>query len=575
MPTHEVLAPDVEDRWCDMNVHQSEDGIAPVLLRIEHLSKYFGGVPALDDVSLDIRAGEVHGLVGQNGSGKSTLIKCLSGYHVPDSRWALSVGGRTISRALHPGEIADFGISFVHQDLGVLPDLTVLENLMLMQIASDHRPFIPWRRERKRAEVLFDAFGLDLDPRAKLATCRPVEQAQVAIIRAVMQLREPGSRNAGPAGVLVLDEATTFLDQAGRQSLHALLRSIVADGVGVLFVSHDVGEVLDLADRITVLRDGRLIETVSSSEVTHDDVVGLIIGGHRSVQLESIAAGGIQRPGTSEHPPAVASGQGAPANPIGRLHINGLNGDYVRDVELHANSGEIVGVTGIVGSGWEFVLEHAYGARRADSGVLTIDNQRFDLSDMTPARAVDLGMVFVPSDRLTQGIVGELSVQENVMLPVLNRMFRHGWLRLGQMATWCAELLLQNTVQPSVPSMPIGLLSGGNQQKAVLGKWLQLAPQLILLSEPTHGVDVGARQRIFATIRAAAAGGAIVLYASGDWEEVFNIADRVVVIADGRVCADLSHPELSLDQIAQSAYQGTRRSADMGSASLAWEKVRQ
>jgi ribose transport system ATP-binding protein len=557
-----------------MNVSATEDLLEPVILRIEHLSKYFGGTAALDDVSLEIRAGEIHGLVGQNGSGKSTLIKCLSGYHAPDSEWTLTIGDRSVSRALRPGEIRDFGISFVHQDLGVLPDLTVLENLILIQIASDRRPFISWKKERKHARDLFEAFGLDLNTRAQLSTLSPVEQAQVAVIRAVMQLQEPTGRSVGYGGVLVLDEAATFLDQAGRQSLYVLLRSIVARGVGVLFVSHDVKEVLEITDRITVFRDGKLIETVSSSDVDHDDVVGLIIGGHRSVKLESIMAGSAETLEASVDPRITVNKRGSSSRPIDKLDVSGLNGEHVQDVEFQANGGEIVGITGIVGSGWESVLGHLYGASRADSGVLTIDGQRLNLRDMTPVNAIDLGMVLVPSDRLAQGIVGELSVQENVMLPVLSNMFSRGRLQLGQMTARCADLLLKNNVQPPVPNMPIGRLSGGNQQKAVFGKWLQLGPRLILLNEPTQGVDVGARQRIFATVRAMAADGAIVLYASGDWEEVVNIADRVVVFANGKVCAELAHPDLSLDSIALSAYQSTRRSADLGNVSLVWESQR-
>ncbi|MGH3401366.1 MAG: sugar ABC transporter ATP-binding protein [Streptosporangiaceae bacterium] len=549
-----------------------EVGHAPVLLRIEHLSKYFGGVVALDDVGIDIRAGEVHGLVGQNGSGKSTLIKCLSGFHAPDSRWTLTVGDRVLHRALHPGETAGLGISFVQQDLGMLPDLTVLENLMLGQIAGDHRPYIPWRKERKQAAALFDAFGLDLDPRAKLSAFRPVEQAQVAIIRAVLQLRDPRRRGAG-TGVLVLDEATTFLDRDGRQSLYQLLRSIVSAGAGSLFVSHDVGEVLGLADRITVLRDGRLVETVPSADVTHDDIVGLIIAARRSVHQGPAAAGPA---GQAAATPATGTAGGpTAAPPIGRLDVTGLTGDLVRDVELHARGGDIVGVTGIVGSGWEFVLEHIYGARPSASGVLAIDGDAIDLSGMTPARAVDLGMVFVPSDRLRQGIVGELSVKENVTLPVLGQMFDRGVLQLRRLTSRCARLLADHAVTPPNPSLAIGLLSGGNQQKAVLGKWLQLAPRVLLLNEPTQGVDVGARQVILATIRAQAARGALVLYASGDWEEVQQISNRVLVVADGRVCAELAGDDLSLDRIAQAAYQGTRRSADLASASQAWEKVGQ
>lgn len=550
-----------------MTAAQTEAG-GGVLLRINHLSKFFGGVVALDDVGIDIRAGEVHGLVGQNGSGKSTLIKCLSGFHAPDSRWTLTVGDRVINRALHPGETAGLGMSFVHQDLGVLPDLTVLENLMLGQIAGDHRPYIPWRKERKKAAELFGTFGLDLDPRTKLSAFRPVEQAQVAIIRAVMQLREV--RHLGGAGVLVLDEATTFLDRDGRKSLHQLLRSIVTAGSGVLFVSHDVEEVLALTDRITVLRDGRLVDMVSSEDVTHDDVVGMIVAGRHVARQRADTTGeaALSGAGPSTRGPAGAL-------PVIRLDVTGLTGDFVRDVDLHAGGGEIIGVTGIVGSGWEFVLEHIYGAHPSESGSMSIDGEDIDLTGMTTARAVGLDMVFVPSDRLRQGIVAELSIKENVMLPVLGRLFTWGVLRLGEMARRCARLLANHAVQPPNPSLPIGSLSGGNQQKAVLGKWLQLEPRILLLNEPTHGVDVGARQGIFATIRTEAARGALVLYASGDWEEIYRISDRVIVIADGRVTAELSGEDLTLDRIAQEAYRGTRRSADLASASQAWEKVGQ
>lgn len=553
-----------------MSAQIDENRSETVILRIEHLSKYFGGTVALDDVSLEIRAGEVHGLVGQNGSGKSTLIKCLSGYHAPDLEWALTIGDRTITRALHPGEIRGFGVSFVHQDLGVLPDLTVLENLMLAQIASDRRPYISWKQERRRAQDLFEAFGLDLNPRAPLSTLSPVEQAQLAVIRAIMQIREYAGREGGHAGVLILDEATTFLDQAGRKSLYVLLRSIVASGVGVLLVSHDVNEVLEITNRVTVLRDGRLVETVVSTDVNHDEVVGMIVAGNRSVRLQPHVGLVNQGSASSEGLTIDAPAPNAKVKSIKHLRVSGLGGESVHDINLEARGGEVIGVTGIVGSGWELILEHIYGARQADAGELEIDGQRVELSAMDPVRAVKLGMVFVPSDRLKHGIVSELSVQENVMVPVLSRMFRRGRLQLGRMALRCGELLVNSDVQPPVPTMPIGLLSGGNQQKAVLGKWLQLDPRLILLNEPTQGVDIGARQRIFSTIRAAAASGVIVLYASGDWEEVFNIADKVVVIADGRVCAILAGPDLTLDSIAQSAYKGTRRSADLGNASLIW-----
>ncbi len=539
------------------------------ILHVSHLSKSFGGQLVLDDVEVTLGAGEILGLVGQNGSGKSTVIKCLSGYHTPDG-WKLEVGGHTFTRGLHPGEGAELGISFVHQDLGVLGDLSVLENLLFNRFAADRRPYISWRLERARARELLKSFDLDLDPRALLASLRPVEQAQVAIIRALMQLRE---RDAG-AGVLVLDEATTFLDRTGRDSLHTLLRSIAATGAAILFVSHDVQEVLALADRVTVLRDGRVVDTAPADRLSAEDVVGLIVGGDRSVRLEQLAddveaekianeADGVGRVAAVVEVPHAA-------RRIGKLDVTGLGGPAVSNVGFSAAGGEILGITGIVGSGWEAVLEHIYGARQADTGTLVVDGERFDLSRMSPSKALAQGMVFVPSDRLAQAAIAELPIEQNVMLPVLPSLFRGGLLRHGELVRRCARLLRNQAVQPPDPHRTFGTLSGGNQQKAVLGKWLQLAPRLVLLNEPTQGVDIGARQLIFRIIREAAASDAIVLYASADWEEIARLADRVVVIADGAVTATLSGDDVTIDRIASEAYRGTRRSADLAAASSEW-----
>jgi ribose transport system ATP-binding protein len=544
------------------------------VLRVEHLSKTFGNVRVVSDVSFEIGAGEIVGLVGQNGSGKSTVIKCLSGYHAPDPGWQLEVDGAALTRGLHPGEAARRGISFVHQDLGVIGDLSVLENLLFNRFASERSPYINWAEERRSARALLHSYDLDLDPRASLGSLRPVEQAQVAIIRALMQLRDRGAGDGQHSGVLVLDEATTFLDRTGRESLHALLRAIAASGAGVLFVSHDVQEVLALASRVIVLRDGRVVDSADAGTLTPDDVVGLIVGGDRSVRLDQLAddieaeklAGKADGAGSVAADVHVAG----VARPIGKLAVRGLDGPQVRGVGLDAAGGEIVGITGIVGSGWESVLEHLYGARRADAGTLELDGKRIDLTSMSPRRAIEQGMVLVPSERLTQGIIATLPVEQNVMLPVLRRHFTGGFLRHRDLIRRCERLLRDHAVQPPDAHRPMGTLSGGNQQKAVLGKWLQLAPRLVLLSEPTQGVDVGARQLIFRIIRDAAASGAVVLYASGDWEEIARLADRVVVIADGTVAATLAGTDVDVSQIASAAYRGTRRSADLAAASTTW-----
>jgi ribose transport system ATP-binding protein len=546
------------------------------MLSVEHLSKTFAGVRVLSDVTIELSEGEILGLVGQNGSGKSTFIKCLSGYHSPDPGWELRVDSQTLTRGLHPGEAAALGISFVHQDLGVIGDLSVLENLLFNRLARERTAYISWPHERRRAHDLLESFDLYLDPRARMSSLRPVEQAQVAIIRALMQLRDRESATgSGPgSGALVLDEATTFLDRTGRESLHTLLRAIAASGAGVLFVSHDIGEVLALADRVTVLRDGRVVDSAVASSLSPEDVVGLIVGGNRSVRLEQLAddidAEKIANLADGAGNVAADVDIAEAAHPVRTLSVRGLGSEQVSGVGLDAAGGEIVGITGIIGSGWEAVLQHVYGARRADAGTLTLDDQRLDLTGMTPHRAIGMGMVLVPSERLVQGIIATLSIEQNVMLPVLGRLFKGGWLRHRELLRRCDRLLRNYAVQPPDPRRPIGTLSGGNQQKAVLGKWLQLAPRIVLLSEPTQGVDVGARQLIFRMIREAAANGAVVLYASGDWDEVVRLADRVVVIADGRVSATLSGADITVGGVAAAAYRGTRRSADLAAASESW-----
>ncbi len=527
------------------------------LLSIRNLTKYFGASAALDNVSLSVGYGEIRGLVGQNGSGKSTLIKCLAGYHSQDLQWRLELPGKELTRALHPGEITAFGVAFVHQDLGVLGDLSVLENLLLTELATDHRRYIGWGNERAKAKAIFKQFGLDLEPAAKLSTLRPVEQAQVAIVRAVLQLRS--AKQADHPGVLVLDEATTFLDRAGREGMYDLLRAVAAEGSGVVFVSHDINEVLTVCDAVTVLRDGRVVADAPRSELTHDDLVSLIVTGKRGVEV-------VSRPARRAAVLPASSSQAS-------LEVEHLSGDLLNDVSLTVHPGEIVGVTGIVGSGWELVVEYICGARRAESGSCRLGGKTIALEAMSPDKALALSMVYVPSDRLREAVVPDLSLRENVMQPVLDNSFEKGLLRLRRLTVACKEVLERYAVAPAEPSMPIGLLSGGNQQKAVLAKWLQTDPLYVLLNEPTQGVDIGARQRIYELVRAAAARGAAVIYASADWEEVTGISDRVVVISEGRVAERLEGARISVDAIAQAAYLGMRRSADLSKAAALLEDL--
>lgn len=547
------------------------------LLSITNLSKSFGPTAVLDNVSLEVHSGEIHGLVGQNGSGKSTLIKCLSGYHSQEMSWHLRIQDLEITRGLHPGESSLYGICFVHQDLGLLPELSVLENLMMIELAASRSMRIDWKSQAKRAKEIFTNFGLDLNPYADLGTLRPVEQAQVAIIRAVMNLRTQNNSKNGH-GILVLDEATTFLDEVGRNGVHSLLRSIVADGDSVIFVSHDVGEIQKLTDKVTILRDGKVVITDATVSLSHDEIVSYIVGGlppdkigtNNSVDL--VYGNKIENTDPKfESKNSVGALRGA-SQGVGSLSVANMSGEFVSNLSFEITGGEVCGITGIVGSGWEFVLEYLYGSRRASTGSLEAGSWHEELALVNPVKARANSMVMVPSDRLSEGVIAELTLEDNIMQPVVGQYFKSGFLRLRSLRSKCVSILEQYGVVPKNPILPIAALSGGNQQKSVIVKWLQTEPHYVLLNQPTQGVDVGARKRIYELVALAASQGAVVLFASSDWEEIVQVSSRVIVMADGHVSAELSDHDISVEAIAQAAYEGTRKSADLSQAGKLWRQ---
>ncbi|HKU95845.1 MAG TPA: ATP-binding cassette domain-containing protein, partial [Vineibacter sp.] len=351
----------------------SQPDTTPVL-EISHLSKRFGGSKALDDVSLVVGAREVHGLLGQNGSGKSTLIKVLAGFHAPDPGARLWINGHEVSLPLRPGDFQRLGISFVHQHLGLVPSMSVLENLLIGEHAVARRWRIAWAREAERANALFARFGMTLDPSAAVETLSSVERAQLAIVRAFDQLsRQPGTGTR----LLVLDEPTPFLPAADVQKLFQLVRSLVSEGASVLFVSHDIDEVMDITDRITVLRDGRVAGTMATAGTNKADIVRTIVG--RAVDLEAMRA------------PKRSLGGDA-------VRIDGMCGAIVDDVSITVRRGEIVGLTGLIGSGYDEIVHLAYSSVRASGGRLSIDGAVLDLARLTPDAAIAAGVVLVPGD---------------------------------------------------------------------------------------------------------------------------------------------------------------------------------
>jgi ribose transport system ATP-binding protein len=508
------------------------------ILAIHSLSKRFGGEQALDDVSLTILPGEVHGLLGENGSGKSTLIKILAGFHAPDAG-ELKVNGLDVPLPLEPGMFRSLGLSFVHQDLGLIPALSVLENLRIGEIAASRRPYISWSRERRRAREMFTRFGgLELDLNMKVGHLLPVEQALLAIVRALAEV-ESGSDHGMRGKLLVLDEATVFLPRAGTDRLFTLLREIAASGASVLFVSHDLEEVQEITDRVSVLRDGRMVGTVATSAASASELVEMIIG-RRLVKY-------------------VADRRDRRQDSVA-TKMTGVTGKLVRDVAFELHRGEVLGLTGLAGSGFEEVPYLLFGAQRADGGEVRLGATEWPLNAMTPGKALELGVALVPANRQRDGAIPSLSVADNVMLQVMGQYAPRVFLERKRMLRDAAVLCREFDVRPSDPSLPYASLSGGNQQKALLAKWLQTDPTLLVLHEPTQGVDVGARQQIFQVIREACRDDRAVLCASCDYDQLAGICDRVLVFGRGRIVSELVGDALSKERIIEQAYaaQGTR-----------------
>ena len=501
---------------------------ATPLVEVRGLTKSFGGALALDHVDLTVLPSEIHGLLGENGSGKSTLIKILAGYHEPDAG-SLIVNGSDVRLPLRAGEYRDLGFEFVHQDLGLIPTLSVTENLYLSEVASPrNRWFISWTRAANQAAETFARYGVSIDPRAMVQHIRPVERALLAIIRALEGLRaddESGMR----ATLLVLDEPTVFLPRHEVAVLFDFVRGVAKEGSSALFVSHDLDEVRELTDRITVLRDGRVAGTVVTSETSKRQLVQLIIGR----ELED-TDGGPQL--------EVA------AQPV-RMRVEGLTTPTLTDVTFDLHEGEVLGLTGLVGSGYEDVVYSLYGATPAAAGTVSVGGRQLPLTAITPRTAMRAGMALVPGDRQRNGSIPSLTAADNMNLLVLERFFRGGRLRQRELEENARSLMGTFDVRPARPELEYGSFSGGNQQKAMMAKWQHVQPSVLLLHEPTQGVDIGARQQIFELIRDATRTSSTIC-ASSDYEQLAAICDRVGVLGRGRLVGFITGADLTKERIA-------------------------
>jgi ribose transport system ATP-binding protein len=503
--------------------HWSTDDEGGRILEVLRLRKTFPGVVALDNVDFELRRGEVHALLGANGAGKSTLIKIIGGLYQADAGEIRIDGQRVAIRDTQTAK--NLGISVIYQDLALAPNLSVAENLFLGRELLTPLGLIDWRRTKAKAQRLLDRVGADIATDAMVSDLSIARRQLVEIAKAL----------GVDAKLLILDEPTAPLSQGEAEKLFALVRRLAQSGVGIVYVSHRLEEIALLVDRVTVLRDGKSVGTYPVKQLDREKVVALITG------QERIWA----QPGRKR--------ESALGEPLLELRHLGRNEEF-HDISLTLRRGEILVLTGLVGAGRTELLETIFGVRIADSGEIHVGGRPVTL--LSPRDAIRSGIALIPEDRRGQGLVVVMPVFENITLASLARFVRRGLLRLGQELQHAHRMLNALAIKTSSPFRPAGSLSGGNQQKLVVAKWLSTSADVFLLDEPTQGVDVGAKEEIYRLIRDIAASGKGVLVVSSDLEEVLEIGQRILAIRQGRIVEEFINRDLEPSRLIDAITHG-------------------
>ncbi|MGC3992824.1 MAG: sugar ABC transporter ATP-binding protein [Propionicimonas sp.] len=505
-------------------------------LDVGSLSMTFGSNRVLKDVSLQVRPGEIHGLIGQNGSGKSTLAKILTGLYTPDPGASVAVDGEPLPLPIRPVESRRRGVAVVHQTLGLVAESTVLENMRVGRLkGSRWLRKIDWKRERAEAEAVFERLGRAVPLDAAAGTLREEDRATVAIARALQDV------HAG-TGLIIFDESTRSLGRPSLEHFFGILDEIVATGTAVLMITHRLEEVVDAADRVTVLRDGAVVES------------GRPVAGMVEADLTAMMLGRNLGDLTDREEFRAPAG----SEPV---RIEAVSGLRVRDASIEIQPGEVVGLTGLGGSGYDDLPYLISGASPATAGTVRLPGRELAVPRLTPSAAAAAGIALVPEGRDYSGLAMSMTVAENASFPQTSRSTRPlGPIDAGGERRLVGEWMERLDVQPRAPQAVVGTLSGGNQQKVLLAKWLATEPSLFVLHEPTQAVDVGARHTIVETVRQAAANGCAVLVAGSDENELSLLCDRVLIFAEGRIRQELKAGEIGPDEIVHAIYATGSRS---------------
>jgi len=491
-----------------------------ICLEVKRISKSFPGVKALDRVDFNIRSGEVHALVGENGAGKSTLMKILSGIYIPDEGDIVYQGSSVTFR--NPLQAIKEGIILIHQELSLVQELSVAENIFLGQLPRQTFGRVNWKSLTEKTDKIIAQLKCDFKARDIVASLSIAYQQMVEIGRALSH----------DAQLIIFDEPTASLTDSEVNILFENINELKQKGAAIVYITHKMDEIFKISDRITVLRDGRKTGTLKTKETDRNEVISLMIGRELTEFFHTITKN------------------------IGKevLRIDQLNrAKFVKDVSFDIKSGEVLGLYGLVGAGRSETAESVFGIVQADSGKIFIEGKEVKVTN--PRKAVDLGIGLVPENRKLQGLILGMACDDNLTLPRLNNMHKLGFLKNSIQNSLFSEYAEKLSISTPGPKQPVGKLSGGNQQKIVIGKWISLNPKLLILDEPTRGIDVGSKAEIHRLIGEMAKEGIAVLVISSEMPEIIGVSDRIITMREGRVTGEFNKEEVSEEKLIRACAQ--------------------
>jgi ABC-type sugar transport system ATPase subunit len=487
------------------------------LLSMTGIRKEFPGVLALDDVSFELLSGEVHALIGENGAGKSTLIKIIAGLYRPDAGEMWVEGESAVFRS--PADSIAHRIKVVYQELDLVPDMNVAENVYLGALPKSGRGIVDWNALRENTQAILSELGLDIDPETPVGELRVAEQQLVEIARALSQ----------QAQIVIMDEPTSALSPGEVDRLFAVVDQMQQRGVGIIYVSHKLDEIYRIADRVTVFRDGKRVVTKPIDETTPHDLVTWMVGRELSDLFPKT--------------------QSSPGEPL--LVAENLVGKGVRDVSITVRSGEVVGIFGLMGAGINSVGRVIFGATDRQSGSVRVDGQ--EVKSNSPADAMDKGLGLLTESRKEDGLILPLSVKDNMTLASLKRFATFSWLKPRQEIREASDYVSRLSIKTPSLRQQVRLLSGGNQQKVLMARWMMRDPKVLLLTEPTRGIDVGSKAEIYRLIDEMAHRGLGILFMSTEIPEILGISDRILVMREGQITAEFTRAEATHEKLIAAA----------------------